>query len=127
MEEIVVQLLDRNWQLGRYCMKNDGLDMVFCYNYLKHDGDHILYWQHRGFILIDRRITTTFQVTLNHRTLQMGGTFDCSAGRGCGENYVHGTIFEMTGIWCRDHGCDHGFRNSQQHHCNRIKVGDQSI
>ena len=105
MEEIVVQLLDRNWQLGRYYMKNDGLDMVFCYNHLKHDGDHILYWQHRGFILIDRRITTTFQVTQNHRTLQMGGTFDCSAGRGCGENYVHGAIFEMTEIWCRDHEC----------------------
>ena len=128
MEKIVVQLLDRNWQLGKYDMKMNELHLDFCWDNLKHDGDHMLYhWQHCGFTLIDRRITPTVQVTLDHRTLQMGGTFDCSAGRGCGENYVHGTIFEMTGIWCRDHGCDHGFRNSQQHHCNGIKVGDKSI
>jgi len=66
----VVQLLDRNWQLGRYGMKMDELDLDFRWNNLKHDGDHLLYHREQcGFTLIDRRSTPTVQVTLDQRTL----------------------------------------------------------
>jgi hypothetical protein len=70
MEEIV-QLLDRNWQLGKYNMKKmEELDLDFCWNNLKHDGDHIY----------------VVEYTLPLGTLQMVGRFDCSAVRGSGEN-----------------------------------------
>jgi hypothetical protein len=63
--EIVVQLLDRNWQLGRYDVKIKRLDLGLCWNNSKHDEDYVVnHWKDYGFTIMDRRTMEINQV--NH-------------------------------------------------------------
>ena len=62
IEKRLVQLLDRNWQTGKYEMKIEKFRARLEQHCIESDDDYILCHFPRSFILIDRRTMKRSQV-----------------------------------------------------------------